>query len=218
MKRELCLFLLGIATTISACGLIGFHKDQETPSARPYFQGTVSPEISQQILEEKVREFFDWYTSRVDSLVNIQLVDNSGVEDTGRYVVNFDSTAAYLRILANSGIFTQDYIEDKKAYFQLCAGRISQDSIRTPTPYGFDADLILLSQEYEEDISNFNQAVFGNYTETENGASIDVTIVYTLRIDFVIQGDRLLIDKIDVITPEDALTLQAGPGFISSPY
>lgn len=202
MKRELCLFLLGITVALSACGLIGFHSDQETPSARAYFKGTVSPAISEPVLEDKVREFFDWYTTRVDSLVDIQLVDNSGVEDTGRYAVNFDSTAAYLRILANSGIFTQDYIEDKKAYFQLCAGRIRQDSVRTASPYGFDADLILLSQEYEEDISNFSQATFANYTETENGASIDVTIMYTLRIDFVIQGDRVLIDRIDVVTPE----------------
>lgn len=202
MKRELCLFLLGITVTISACGLIGFRSDQETPSAKAYFKGTVSPAINEPVLEDKVREFFDWYTTRVDSLVDIQLVDNSGVEDTGRYAVNFDSTAAYLRILANSGIFTQDYIEDKKAYFQLCACRIRQDSVRTASPYGFDADLILLSQEYEEDISNFSQATFGNYMETENGASIDVTIMYTLRIDFVIQGDRVLIDRIDVVTPE----------------
>jgi hypothetical protein len=202
MKTKLCLFLLGITVTLSACGLIGFHSDQETPSARTYFKGTVSPAINEPVLEDKVLEFFDWYTTRVDSLVNIQLVDNSGVEDTGRYAVNFDSTAAYLRILSNSGIFTQDYIEDKKAYFQLCDGRIRQDSVRTPSPYGFDGDLILLSQEYEEDISNFSQATFGNYTETENGASIDVTIVYTLRIDFVIQGDRVLIDRIDVVTPE----------------
>ncbi|MCF6404010.1 hypothetical protein L3C95_14040 [Chitinophaga filiformis] len=202
MKRERNLFLLGITMTISACGLFGFHRDQETPSASAYFRGTVSPALSQQVLEEKVREFFDWYTTRVDSLVDIQLVDNSGVEDTGRYAVNFDSTAAYLHILTNAGIFTRDYIEDKNAYFQLCAARIRQDSVRTATPYGLDADLILLSQEYEEDISNFSQASFANYSETENGASIDVTIVYTLRIDFVIQGDRLLIDKIDVVTPE----------------
>lgn len=202
MKRERNLFLLGIAMTISACGLFGFHRDQDPPLASAYFNGTVSPVLSQQVLEEKVRGFFDWYTTRVDSLVDIQLVDNSGVEDTGRYVVNFDSTAAYLHILANAGIFTHDYIEDKNAYFQLCAARIRKDSVRTATPYGFDADLILLSQEYEEDISNFSQATFSNYTETENGASIDVTIVYTLRIDFVIQGDRLLIDKIDVVTPE----------------
>jgi hypothetical protein len=202
MKRERNLFLLGITVAVSACSLIGFHRDQEPPSAKTYFKGTVSPEINQPVLEEKVRGFFDWYATRVDSLVDIQLVDNSGVEDTGRYVVNFDSTAAYLRILTYSGIFTQDYIEDKKAYFQLCAGKIRQDSIRTSSPYGFDADLILLSQEYEEDISNFSEATFGNYTETENGASIDVTIVYTLRIDFVIQGDRLLIDRIDVVTSE----------------
>jgi hypothetical protein len=202
MKRERNLFLLGITMTISACGLFGFHKDLETPSARAYFKGMVSPEVSQQVLEEKVRDFFDWYSTRVDSLVDIQLVDNSGVEDTGRYAVNFDSTAAYLNILAHAGIFTRDYIADKNAYFQLCAGKISRDSVRTAVPYGFDADLILLSQEYEEDISNFSQATFGNYTETENGASIEVTIVYTLRIDFVIQGDRLLIDKIDVVTPE----------------
>lgn len=202
MKKERSLFLLTIAVSISACGLISFHRDQEAPSAGTYFKGTVSPEINQPVLEGKVREFFDWYTTRIDSLVDIQLVDNSGVEDTGRYVVNFDSTAAYLHILANSGIFTGDYIEDKKAYFQLCAGKIRQDSARTASPYGFDADLILLSQEYEEDISNFSEATFGNYTETENGASIDVTIVYTLRIDFVIQGDRLLIDRIDVVMPE----------------
>ena len=202
MNRKRNLFLLVMTMTISACGLFGFHKDQETPSAKAYFKGTVSPEVSQQVLVEKVRAFFDWYSTRVDSLVDIQLVDNSGVEDTGRYAVNFDSTAAYLRILSHAGIFTRDYIEDKNAYFQLCASKISQDSVRTATPYGFDADLILLSQEYEEDISNFSQATFGNYTETENGASIDVTIVYTLRIDFVIQGDRLLIDKIDVVTPE----------------
>ncbi|PWV48411.1 hypothetical protein [Chitinophaga sp. S165] len=202
MKRERNLFLLGITLTVSACSLIDFHRDQETPSARTYFKGTVSPEVNQPVLEEKVREFFDWYATRVDSLVDIQLVDNSGVEDTGRYAVNFDSTAAYIRILANSGIFTQGYIEDKNAYFQLCADKIRQDSVRTESPYGFDADLILLSQEYEEDISNFSEATFANYTETENGASIDVTIVYTLRIDFVIQGDRLLIDRIDVVTPE----------------
>lgn len=202
MKREQRLLLLGMAMTISACGLI-FHKNQDVPSARAYFNGTVCPEINQQVLEEKVREFFDWYATRVDSLINIQLVDNSGVEDTGRYAVNFDSTAAYLEILAHAGLFTQDYLADKDAYFHFCADRIRKDSVRTPVPYGFDADLILMNEEYEEDIENFINATFDNYTETENGASIDVTIVYTLRIDFVIQGDQLLIDRIDVVAPDE---------------
>jgi hypothetical protein len=202
MKRSLCLLLSGITLSMIAYGVSGCHRRQKGPSAKAYFNGMVSPVVSQPVLEKKVRTFFDWYTSRVDSLVNIQLVDNSGVEDTGRYVVNFDSTAAYLRMLASSGIFTRDFIEDKKAYFQLCASKISQDSVRTESPYGFDGDLILLSQEYEADNSNFSEATFSNYTETENGASIDVTIVYTLRIDFVIQRDRLLIDRIDVVTQE----------------
>jgi hypothetical protein len=201
--------MLGVTLTISACGLIG-SGSQDTPSAKAYFKGTVSPEVNQPVLEEKVRDFFDWYTAHVDSLVDIQLVDNSGVEDTGLYKVNFDSTAAYLHILAGAGIFTGDYIEDKNAYFHLCDSRIRQDSVRTETPYGFDADLILLSQEYEEDISNFDEATFSNYIETENGASIDVTILYTLRIDFVIQGDRLLIDKIDVVTTGEEEVKGAG--------
>lgn len=202
MKRNLCHVLLGTILTIIVYGLAGCRQ-QETPSAKAYFKGTVSPALDQPVLEERVRDFFDWYTTHVDSLVNIQLVDNSGVEDTGLYRVNFDSTNAYLRILSAAGIFTHDYIEDKDAYFHLCEAKIRQDSVRTETPYGFDADFILLSQEYEEDISNFSEAIFSNYTETENGASIDVTIVYTLRIDFVIQGDRLLIDKIDAVTPEE---------------
>ncbi|MBW8685533.1 hypothetical protein [Chitinophaga rhizophila] len=202
MKRELCLVLSGIALTISMYGLTGCSQ-QETPSAKAYFKGTVSPELNQQVLEGRVREFFDWYTTNVDSLVNIQLVDNSGVEDTGLYKVNFDSTRAYLDILSASGLFTHNYIDDKDAYFRLCDSKIREDSVRTATPYGFDADLILLSQEYEEDITNFDEAVFSNYTETENGASIDVTIVYTLRIDFIIQADRLLIDKIDVVMPDE---------------
>lgn len=201
MKRNLC-HLLWAALIISISGLTSCRQ-QDTPSAKAYFKGTVSPALNQQVLEERVHDFFDWYTDHVDSLVNIQLVDNSGVEDTGLYRVNFDSTNAYLRILSAAGIFTHGYIEDKDAYFHLCDAKIRQDSMRTETPYGFDADFILLSQEYEEDISNFSEAIFSNYAETENGASIDVTIVYTLRIDFVIQGDRLLIDKIDVVTPEE---------------
>ena len=209
MKRQLCLVLLCTTLLISLSVLTGCRY-QEAPSASAYFKGTVSPKLNQPILEGKVREFFDWYTNNVDGLVDIQLVDNSGVEDTGLYRVNFDSTAAYLHILSEAGIFTHDYIEDKNEYFHLCDSRIRQDSVRTESPYGFDADLILLSQEYEEDISNFSQATFSNYTETENGASIDVTIVYTLRIDFVIQGDRLLIDKIDVVTPDEGGTADAG--------
>jgi len=214
MKRELCLFL-SVILIISIHGFIGCNGTQGTPSAKAYFKGTVSPPVNQSILEEKVYQFFDWYSTHVDTLIDIQLVDNSGVEDTGRYAVNFDSTAVWLSILGRSGIFTRDYILDKNDYFRLCADRIRQDTVRTEVPYGFDADLILLNQEYEEDISNFDNAVFSNYTETENGASIDVTIVYTLRIDFVIQGDQLLIDRIDVVTPEgetDSLQVIHQPG------
>lgn len=201
MKRELCLFLSG-SLIISVHGLIGCNGTQGTPSAKAYFKGTVSPPVSQPILEDKVYQFFDWYSTHVDSLVNIQLVDNSGVEDTGLYAVNFDSTAVWLSMLGRSGVFTRNYILDKNDYFRLCANRLKQDTVRTASPYGFDADLILLNEEYEEDMANFDNAVFSNYTETENGASIDVTIVYTLRIDFVIQGDQLLIDRIDVVMPE----------------
>jgi hypothetical protein len=200
MKRELCLLLPFIALLLlSACNI---HTEKDTTSASAYFNGTVGPEINQSVLEEKVRGFFDWYTTRIDSLVDIQLVDNSGVEDTGLYAINFDSTEAYLRIVTASGIFTSDYIGDKRAYFRLCHEKMRRDSVRSTTPYGLDADLILLSQEYEEDITNFSEATFSNYTETENGASIDVTIIYTLRMDFVIQGDRILLDKIDIVPPE----------------
>ncbi|MVT11942.1 hypothetical protein [Chitinophaga tropicalis] len=203
MKRSLYILLLWIGLIfLMACRWSAAERD-----ARSAFKGTVAPEVSQQVLEKEVHRFLDWYSGAVDSLVSIQLVDNSGVEDTGYYRVNADSAEAYLAIIEASGIFTSEYIADKRAYFRLCDEEMKKDSLRQGGLYELDADLILLNQEYEEDSFNFDTVSFSNYVDTENGASIDVTLLYTLRMDFVIKGDKLLIDRIDVVDTENG---QAG--------
>ncbi|HJT75166.1 MAG TPA: hypothetical protein VJ720_14125, partial [Chitinophaga sp.] len=112
MKRSPYILLLWIGLIfLVACRWPAAEQD-----ARSAFKGTVAPEISQQVLEKEVHQFLDWYSGAVDSLVSIQLVDNSGVEDTGYYRVNADSAEAYLAIIEASGIFTREYIADKRAY------------------------------------------------------------------------------------------------------
>lgn len=204
MKRKPYYLLL--CMLLSACG----WRNTAHQDARSAFRGAVAPEITQAILENEVHQFLDWYSNTIDSLVDIQLVDNSGVEDTGCYRINFTNTEAYLGILTASGLFTTDYITDKRDYFRLCDQKMKLERPHDGIPYGLDADLILLNQEYEEDSFDFDSITFKNYTDTEDGAQIDVILSYTLRIDFVIKGDKLLIDRIDVAEegePEQAKPL-----------
>ncbi len=156
---------------------------------------------NQKAIEDQVNIFLEWYKSKFDTLSSIMLVSIPDT-DEGIYSVNFNNTEEYLKVFAKSGLFTRNFIEEKKKYFITCNDKMQKEKQNQGPPIGLEHDIILLTQEIDETLNNLGNVSFDDYSEKGNKASIDVAILYEIRIYFVKENDKWLIDKTEVVIPK----------------
>jgi hypothetical protein len=96
-----------------------------------------------------IRKFLKWYKEKYTEISSIQLVLLSGNNDLTRYKVNFDNAKKYIDLLHSSGFFANEFLKDKINYFQKCDKIFEIKRQKDGPPLGFEADLILFTQEPE---------------------------------------------------------------------
>jgi hypothetical protein len=96
-----------------------------------------------------VRKFLKWYKEQYTEISSIQLVLLSGNNDSARYKVNFNNAKKYIDLLRSSGFFSNEFLKDKIKYFQKCDKILKIKRQNDGPPVGFEADLILFTQEPE---------------------------------------------------------------------
>ncbi|MFI5221083.1 MAG: hypothetical protein ACHQK8_02070 [Bacteroidia bacterium] len=107
--------------------------------------------------EKTVIAFLNWYKIHYDSIGKFVLVKNSDYEQpdsTKLYRVNFGETEKYLSALNSSGFISEKYLADQRKYFLSCDSNFKVNPEFDGPPDGFDYDLVMISQDYEDDLNH----------------------------------------------------------------
>jgi len=155
-------------------------------------------EISKEKTDEKVAvDFYKWYASD-DSIQNFDVMKDLK-DSTDFYAIDFDKVEKYLVAFKKSGFVSDKYISAQREYFKECEAAFKKNPANDGPPYGLDYDLIMLSQDYEEDLANIDkikvEEIYRKNNESKlkllffGGGKIDVTLTKT--------NEKWLIDKIE---------------------
>lgn len=146
-----------------------------------------------------VLNFFKWYRSNADRLKKIKLVDKITVDTASYYAVNFTATEQYLAELQKSGFVSDQYIGYWRNYFSKCDNDLHKTSQNTGTAKGFDIDFVMLSKEYEEDLSKIEQSTVNSEKIDNDQGYLTIGLPTTGRLKVKIekQGDKWMINEIN---------------------
>jgi hypothetical protein len=108
MKRLLVVFI-PLVVFLIGCGEGGAKKraNDSTFNSGSAVVGSGVPDSNCSI--SVVSDMLQWYKTNHARLDSIQLVNNLGGKDTGRYKMQFDYVKKYIAIVRSSGLFTEGF-------------------------------------------------------------------------------------------------------------
>lgn len=147
-------------------------------------------------------DFLDWYRHSAYYHSNA-FVNNVAQEysDTAKYYsVNFIETEKYLDTLKATGWISEKYIVQWRQYFTDCQKEFDKNPQNDGPPYGFDADLIMLSQEYEEDLDHLEKCRVAGLIVTGAKATVVIEFYTGRRMKYLLSMNNGIwqIDDIDI--------------------
>ena len=147
-----------------------------------------------------VINFLKWYRENEKELSKIQMVNMPPIEETNSfYTVNFDETERYLTELKKSGFVSDKYLERRRDYFKKADIKLRQDPVNDGPPDGFEFDLILLTQDIDDTLEAINNPKLISSQITKDNAIVKLDIMMRLEYKLSKQGDKWLIDHIQVL-------------------
>lgn len=96
------------------------------------------------------RLFFAWYKKNFDTLNHIRIVQLTGTGNNTQYRVNTAEAEKYVSMLRWSGLFSEKFCRTKLDYFMEQDKLLLKDKQNDGPPTGFEADLMLMTQETDE--------------------------------------------------------------------
>lgn len=149
-----------------------------------------------------VIDFIKWYDNNMSSLNRIELVNNNSdtiYDSTSLYRINFTNTELFLAEIKKSGFVSDAYLDFMRNYFKDCEENFIKTQQYDGPPEGFDFDLIMWSQEYDEDLKNIDKSTVGAATISPQKANIEIKFPLggSLKYDLSLYNDKWMIDKID---------------------
>jgi len=160
----------------------------------------MSPEVKN--IEQVIVNFLIWYKNNESKLSKIQLVNNaSGLsyDSTKFYSVNFDETEKYLSAFNASGFVSIDYLNYWRDYFKKADVDFKKNPENDGPPANFDYDLVMRSQDTEEDLKNADKTKIAETQFTNNTAITKAKLFsgHTLNFTLTKQQSGWKIDKIE---------------------
>ncbi|MEP7264045.1 MAG: hypothetical protein ABI772_06095 [Bacteroidota bacterium] len=149
-----------------------------------------------------VVDFIKWYSNNMSRLNKIEIVNNSFdsiFDSTGLYSINFTNGELFLAELKKSGFISDAYVEFMRNYFKDCEKNFVENPQFDGPPEGFDFDLVLWSQEYDEDLKHIDKSTVGESSISSKKANIQIKFPSgsSLKYDLSLYNDKWMIDKID---------------------
>jgi hypothetical protein len=140
-----------------------------------------------------IREFLNWYEDHYEGVSAIQVVSLAGEEDTARYKVDNTNAAAYISQLRSSGYFSEQYLNNQLQYFKERESIFSRSRQSDGVPVGFEADLLLFTQEPEALLEQYKALPIEEVNKQQYKL---VTADHNLLFDMVEQNGKCVINKI----------------------
>lgn len=144
---------------------------------------------------ETVNNFLVWYRDHFDTMINIGFVNQDTRDSTEYYSVNFSETERFLTELKNTGLVSDQYLNNWRTYFKNADAQFKKTHQYDGPPEGFDFDLVMWSQDF--DLAEIEKA---KMLEALNGEKAVVTVEfpyqYKLQYSLSKQNDKWLIDDI----------------------
>jgi hypothetical protein len=154
--------------------------------------------------DSTIVNFLKWYAQNVNRLSQINLVKNNGTNDTTKYYsVDFPATEMYLNELKKTGFISDQYLNYWRNYFKNADDYFKASPQNEGPPEGFDYDLVMLSQDIDEDLKNADRVRV--ISRTTNGIHLTKDIIFPsgqqLLFSLSRQNNAWLIDKIENSKP-----------------
>lgn len=196
MNRPLrsCIFILFI---FSACS--GFEKkdlydtlsSQPVPSSMLVNQRTIDPDSTG-------INFLKWYCDNEERLRQFYVVKGGLPDSTTNYYIDFITVERYIAELRASGFLSDAYLNDLMDYFKQCNLYLKKHPQNDGPPSGFEADLIMKSQDYADVWSNIDHPKIISKTILQNKAVLDLQFAKYYNIKYFLSRNRneWLIDSI----------------------
>lgn len=143
--------------------------------------------------------FLEWYRDNEDSLHQIQLL-TGGLDDTATfYSVNFKETERYLSELKKSGYLSDTFLDELRKHFDQTNKYLKQHPQNDGPAPGFEADLIMKSQDYMDVWENLaNVKVIDKKIDGSKAfVKLLFTSNYKTKYYLTIYKEKWLIDRID---------------------
>ena len=140
-----------------------------------------------------IREFLSWYKDHYETVNAIHVVSLTGEEDTARYKVDDTNAAAYTSLLRSSGYFSDQYLMDQLQYFKERESIFSRSKQSDGVPVGFEADLLLFTQEPEALLEQYKTLPIEEVNKQQFKL---VAADYNLLFDMVEKNGNCVINRI----------------------
>ena len=148
--------------------------------------------------------FIKWYLQNKDNLV--EQPGRIIMEEGKPYRVNFTETSKYVNRLRKSEMLSELYLKELQHYFIRCDSNFVKYPQMFHVPHGFDFDLVLKSNDYDNVINNLNNAEIGSYKRVKNTVKITLDFIIKNSMSNLIESytfqlskhkGKWLIDKIN---------------------
>ena len=205
--RTLKPFVAGLIIFVSACA--GHGDKQLAPIANSAIPALSAPNpppdnpidtaSTAQQPSEYVVHFLKWYNKNSKRLNDNRMVRNAVGDDTTKfYSVNFDATEEYLSAFRRSGFVSSEYVHYMRRYFKQCEEHFKKNPQNDGPPDGFDFDLVMWSQDYDDDLAAPEKATVVLQKINDNKAHVRLSFPSGSNLDYRLSksGNKWLLDKI----------------------
>jgi hypothetical protein len=144
-----------------------------------------------------VMDFLKWYRANTEKLEKNSFViypdkfDDAGniTDSTSFYRVDFKGMETYLAALRKSGFISGKYIDAQRNYFQQADSNFKVNHAYEGPPEGFDADLIMLAQDF--DLRNLQKSKALLKRKTAKTAEVTILFDYNeLKLTYHLTNEQ----------------------------
>jgi hypothetical protein len=194
MRQDFIICILAILTACSS------NEKKNTPSDT----STNIPADNFALDEQPAKtiiDFLKWYRDNENKVGGgwVNNASNETYDSTKFYSVNFEATEKYLTELKLTGFISDKYIDKWREYFKKCDKDFKDNPSNDGPPEGFEYDLIMLSQETEENLKHLEKTQVVESKITDNTALLNLHFINGDNMQYKLtkDNDKWLIDDIE---------------------
>jgi hypothetical protein len=190
---------IGLLFTMAACSSASTTNAPVINSNYAVNAPTPSDEAFKKQPAGTILNFLRWYRANVPQLKKIEMVGHSTHPDSSKYfVVNEAGTEKYLAALQQSGFVTENYLNRWRMYFKKCTDNLKKTPVTDAAMTGLDFDLVMLSKDYDEDLSKIESSTveFSKVANDEGSITVGLPTVGRLKYWISKQDGKWLIEDI----------------------